>query len=160
MFKTVLRQQLVPLVILAILALIELSTLLVHHHTKQTYRVPLRLLYERVMHRIDDAVTSISATMAREGLAVDFEEILQQAAAGDMKSAFEEAPEAPQQKDYVLTGVMWNPRRPLAFLNDNLVGVGEIVGQAEVIKIAKDAIQVRMDDGTERTLSLEEAGVR
>ena len=53
-----------------------------------------------------------------------------------------------------LTGVVWNPHMPLAFVNGLTVGKGDRVGDAEIIHIGKESISVRYPDKTERTLAL------
>lgn len=41
---------------------------------------------------------------------------------------------------WVLGGVIYNESRPMAFINNNAVGVGEIVNGARVVKIEKNRV--------------------
>lgn len=162
MLKLMLRQQMVPLTILVVLALIELSSLLVHRHMKQSYRQFSTVRYERSISRVDAAIDSISHTMAREGLTADFEEILRHNGSIEGNEVFGslEEPEEVKDTSLTLTGVIWHSKKPLAFLNGVLVGVGDRVGDAEVRQIKPSSMVVRLVDGEERTLTLEEPDVR
>lgn len=45
-----------------------------------------------------------------------------------------------------LNGIMWDEERPLAIINDNVVGIGGKVGENRVVDIKKDS--VILNDGT------------
>lgn len=54
--------------------------------------------------------------------------------------------------DAVLTGILWDPNRPSAVVNNRVVGVGDSVGPWTVAEIRRD--RVILSDGT-RTKTLE-----
>ncbi len=43
----------------------------------------------------------------------------------------------------VITGMVWNARKPSAIVDGQLVGVGDVVNEAEIVAIERQSIRVR-----------------
>ncbi len=43
----------------------------------------------------------------------------------------------------VITGVVWNVRKPSAIVDGQLVGLGDVINEAEIVAIERQAIRVR-----------------
>ena len=159
-----LKQQAVPLVILGVLLLIAAVTAVGDQPLKQERKAFSIEHYERLMHRIDVAVGSISDTMVEEGMAADFEELFRRDKSETGTPAGRAVPtvsieDAPRVA-LTLTGIIWHEKAPLAFVNDTLVGVGDHVGDAELVRIEKARVVVRHRDGQKRVLELVDADER
>jgi hypothetical protein len=160
MFSITLKQQAVPLAFLGLLLLVAVVTAVADQRLKQERMTFSIETYERLMHRIDVAVSSISDTMIEEGMAADFEELMNRTPSSD-------GPAAPGTPDrnmprvpLDMTGIIWHPKVPLAVVNGALVGVGDHVGDAEIIKVEKLHVAIRYRDGVERVLKLVDADER
>jgi hypothetical protein len=153
MSKVSLKQQAVPIVLLLILLTAAVVSTAAHQQLKRERRMFSIEQYERLMHRVDVAIRSISDTMIEDGMASDFEELLQRAGSEQTEEALRSEP-VEERVALDLTGVVWNPHMPLAFVNGLTVGKGDRVGDAEIIHIGKESISVRYPDKTERTLAL------
>jgi len=149
-----LKQQAIPLTFLVLLLVAAVVSASVHQRLKRERRAFSIEYYERLMHRIDAAVESISDTMIEEGMAADFEDLLSQART-ELVDTVEDV-DSPEEERVALefTGVIWNPRIPLAFINGMTVGKGDRVGDAEITHIGKESVSVRYADQTEQTLTL------
>ncbi|NQU40781.1 MAG: hypothetical protein HQ523_12575 [Lentisphaerae bacterium] len=148
-----LKQQAVPLTLLALLLLVAAITAVGDQRLKRERRSFSIDRFERLMHRIDVAVSSISDTMIGEGMAADFEELLSRSTVESTTDIF--VADVPEGRIVLeLTGIVWNPREPLAFVNGLTVGKGDHVGAAEIISIAKESVSVRYPDKSEETLTL------
>ncbi|MBT3296744.1 MAG: hypothetical protein HN919_22310 [Verrucomicrobia bacterium] len=153
MSKVSLKGQAVPLVFLLLLLAAAVVSTATHERLKRGRHTFSIEHYERLMHRIDVAISSISDTMIEEGMAADFEELLSRAGTELDEEAL--LPEPVDERVVLeLTGVVWNPRMPLAFINGLTVGKGDRVGDAEIIHIGKETVSVRYPDKTEKTLTL------
>ena len=153
MSKVSLKQQAVPIVLLLILLTAAVVSTAAHHQLKRERGMFSIEQYERLMHRVDVAIGSISDTMIEEGMTSDFEEMRQRAGSEQAGAALRSGP-VEERVALDLTGVVWNPHMPLAFVNGLTVGKGDRVGDAEIIHIGKESISVRYPDKTERTLAL------
>jgi hypothetical protein len=152
-YSSSLKQQAIPLALLVVLLVAAVMSSAAHQRLKRERRAFSIEYYERLMHRIDVAIKSISDTMIEEGMAADFEDLLTQA-----RTELEEIEVVPdttgERVPLDLTGVVWNPQVPLAFINGMTVGKGDRIGDAEVIHIGKESVSVRYADKTEHTLTL------
>ncbi len=148
-----LKQQAVPLTLLLLLLAAAVITATAHQRLKRDRREFSIEYYQRLMHRIDVAVDSISDTMIEEGMAADFEDLLRQSRT-EFVVADGAAGEVVEPDTLDFTGVIWNRTVPLAFINGMTVGKGDRIGTAEVVHIGKESVSVRYPDQTERTLTL------
>lgn len=148
-----LKQQAVPLLLLVLLLIAAVVSTGAQRRLKDERRVFSIEHYDRLMHRIDEAIGSISDTMIEEGMAADFEELLRRA-----KTEISTERVSPLVRDervpLTLTGIVWNPSMPLAFVNGATVGKGDRIGDAEIVAIDRTSIRVRYPDQAEQTLSL------
>ncbi|MFA6079027.1 MAG: thioredoxin family protein [Candidatus Omnitrophota bacterium] len=60
----------------------------------------------------------------------------------------------PKRPSFKLGGIVLTPKGPKAIINNNIVKVGDAVGGAKVIKIAKESVELSVD-GVELVLNLE-----
>ena len=77
MSKVSLKGQAVPLLFLLLLLAAAVVSTVTHERLKRQRRTFSIEQFERLMHRIDVAIGSISDTMVEEGMVADFEEILE-----------------------------------------------------------------------------------
>jgi len=148
-----LKQQAIPLILLAVLLVAAVASAMAYQRLKRERRAFSIESYERLMHRIDVAIESISDTMIKEGMAADFEDLISQARTE--LEIIEVVPEAVKARvPLELTGIVWNPHVPLAFINGMTVGKGDRIGDAEVVHIGKESVSVRYSDQTEHALTL------
>ncbi len=155
-----LKQQAVPLAFLSLLLLVAVVTAVADQRLKQERMTFSIETYERLMHRIDVAVSSISDTMIEEGMAADFEELMNRSKISEGAAAPDAADRNMTRVPLDMTGIIWHPKVPLAVVNGALVGVGDHVGDAEIIKVEKSHVAVRYRDGVERVLKLVDADER
>lgn len=150
-----LKQQAIPLVLLAILLVVAVFTTAAHDRLKQARRAFSIEYYERLMHRIDVAIESISDTMIEEGMATDFDDLLNRRSefpvGGDVLTGARD-----ERIPLTLTGIIWHERLPLACINDQLVGVGDSIGDAKLVDLQRLQVVVRYGSGDEQTLYFEE----
>lgn len=148
-----LKKQILPLTVLTALLVIAAITVVANQRVTRERRAFSIKHFEKLMQRIDVAIESISDTMVQEGLAADIEALLQrpEPVPEDVMPA---QPEALRGVVLDFTGVAWNPRMPLAFINGMTVGKGDRIGNAEIIHIGKESVSVRYADQTEQTLTL------
>jgi len=65
-----------------------------------------------------------------------------------------EKPEKPQEPlreespEFRLNGIIWSENQPLAIVNDTIVGVGDVIKDAEVIEIKKREVILKRDEQT------------
>jgi hypothetical protein len=153
MRSAALKQQAIPLVLLVLLLVAAVVSAAAHQRLRREHRAFSIKHYERLMHRIDVAIGSISDTMIEEGMAADFEDLLTRA-----RTELDEVNVVPgttgERVPLELTGVVWNPQQPLAFVNGMTVGKGDRIGDAEVIHIGKESVSVRYADQAEQILTL------
>ncbi len=149
-----LKQQAVPLTLLVALLVAAVVGAVAHQRLKQERRAFSIDHYERLMHRIDVVISSISDTMVQEGMAADFEELLKRSKAELTADTPAPIDMSGERLPLELTGIVWNPHIPLAFLNGMTVEKGDRVGDAEIIHIGKESVSVRYPDKTEQTLTL------
>ena len=53
-----------------------------------------------------------------------------------------------------LGGILWDKKKPKAMINDNIYGVGDKIGEIEILDIKKDRVIVKEGDAT-RTIKLD-----
>ena len=53
-----------------------------------------------------------------------------------------------------LAGIIWDAEKPLAIINDTIVGEGDMIGDKKVIKIEKESVIVVQEDGKKYILKL------
>ena len=59
-----------------------------------------------------------------------------------------------QSEGYVVTGILWDPERPSAIINNRLVAIGDRLDQWQVAQITRNQV-VLSDGATTQTLNLE-----
>lgn len=151
-----LKQQAVPLILLVLLLVAAVVSSAAHRRLKRERRAFSIEYFERLMHRIDVAVESIGDTMIEEGMAADFEDLLEQAKTGMAEESALHGSNG-ERVPLELTGIVWNPQIPLAFVNGMTVGKGDRVGDADIIRVERTRVVVRYQDGNEYVLSLADA---
>lgn len=62
-------------------------------------------------------------------------------------------PVAPAHTGQNLTGIIWDAKKPLAIINNMIVGEGEIIGNKKIIKIEKESVLIS-ENGKEYILRL------
>lgn len=53
-----------------------------------------------------------------------------------------------------LEGIIWSEDKPMAIINGEIVGEGQIIGDKKIIKIEKDSVIVESQDGERYTIEL------
>lgn len=43
-----------------------------------------------------------------------------------------------------ITGIVWGSQKPMAIINGRLVGIGDVVGDAEIVAVERGAVRVRV----------------
>ncbi len=72
----------------------------------------------------------------------------------DSPSKESPAPEIkPKKPSFKLGGIVLTPKGPKAIINDNIVKVGDVVGGAKVLRIAKESVDLSVD-GVKLVLNL------
>ena len=131
-----------------------------HHGALRELAHALFIAARRTTAKGDDAKPSVPD----EGMAADFEELFRRDKSETGTPAGRAVPtvsieDAPRVA-LTLTGIIWHEKAPLAFVNDTLVGVGDHVGDAELVRIEKARVVVRHRDGQKRVLELVDADER
>lgn len=58
------------------------------------------------------------------------------------------------EEGLLLTAVIWDEEKPLAVINDEVVGIGQEIGGYRVIKINKNSAVLQKEEGQKITLEL------
>ncbi len=115
--------------------------------------------YQALLVSMDASVEAIGQRMAAEGMASDIEGLADPDAPADgadprRPGAAGDAPADAAQGAFTLTGISWVQGAPMAFMNGQVVEVGDRVQGFRVTRIEPEAVTLTDDDGRVRTVRL------
>jgi hypothetical protein len=113
--------------------------------------------FDGLTERVDKAVTSIGTRLSGEGFEDELNALYAKLAApppapvvrpaGTQDLATVETPAPTPLVMLNLTGIAWKKMDPLAFVNDHVVGVGDMIEGYRVIRIEAERITIRDPKG-------------
>ena len=97
----------------------------------------------------------IKKKAVRKKKPIEIEAMLQEVGREDpfLPASEKDIPVGPARAELNLVGIMWDEARPLAIINDTIVGEGDMIRNKKVIKIGKKSV-VLSEDGREYILRL------